>query len=84
MLTAAVRDLHRSHPGRFVTDVRTACPALWLENPDITSLEEDDARAAVIDCRHPLIHRSNTQPLPRLTLWRFPSCGGAEHSEKKI
>ena len=65
MLTAAVRDLHRCYPGRFVTDVRTSCPALWLENPYLTPLEEDDARVEVIDCHYPLIHRSNTQP------WHF-------------
>src|SRR5690349_876674 len=29
MLTAAVRDLHRTFPGQFLTDVRTACGALW-------------------------------------------------------
>jgi hypothetical protein len=28
MLTAAVRDLHRAHPGEFLTDVRTSCPGL--------------------------------------------------------
>ena len=26
MLTAAVRDLHRAHPGEFLTDVRTSFP----------------------------------------------------------
>ena len=65
MLTAAVRDLHLCYPGEFTTDVRTSCPALWLENPYITPLEEDDARVEVIDCQYPLIHRSNTQP------WHF-------------
>ena len=65
MLTAAVRDLHQCYPGKFVTDVRTSCPALWLENPHLTPLEEDDARVEVIDCHYPLIHKSNTQP------WHF-------------
>ena len=27
MLTGAVRDLHRAHPGEFQIDVRTSCPA---------------------------------------------------------
>jgi ADP-heptose:LPS heptosyltransferase len=35
MLTAAVRDLHRSYPGEFVTDVRTPFPELWAHNPHI-------------------------------------------------
>ena len=42
MLTAAVRDLHRCHPGRFVTDVRTSCPDLWRYNPYLTPLDEHD------------------------------------------
>ena len=33
MLTAAVRDLHLTYPGEFVTDVRTSCPELWESNP---------------------------------------------------
>lgn len=32
-LTAAVRDLHRTHPGRYLTDVRTPFQALWEHNP---------------------------------------------------
>jgi hypothetical protein len=28
MLTAAVRDLHRAHPGELLADVRTSCPDL--------------------------------------------------------
>ena len=42
MLTAAVRDLHCCYPGQFQTDVRTSCPALWLENPHLTPLDEND------------------------------------------
>lgn len=62
MLTAAVRDLHRCHPGEFVTDVRTACPDLWLHNPLLTPLDEQDPDVTVIDCHYPLIHRSNQEP----------------------
>ncbi len=50
MLTAAVRDLHRS------------CPALWENNPYLTPLADDDPDAEVIDCEYPLIHSSNTRP----------------------
>ena len=35
MLTEAARDLHRSHPGEFMTDVRTPFPDLWAHNPYI-------------------------------------------------
>lgn len=62
MLTAAVRDLHLSHPGAFVTDVRTPCPALWEHNAYITPLDEGDPDVRVIECEYPLIHRSNHLP----------------------
>jgi len=62
MLTAAVRDLHRCYPGRFLTDVRTSCPDLWLGNPWLTPLEESDPEAKVIECHYPIIHKSNTTP----------------------
>ena len=62
MLTAAVRDLHRCHPGEFVTDVRTSCPDLWLHNPLLTPLDDQDPEVTVVDCHYPLIHRSNQEP----------------------
>lgn len=65
MLTAAVRDLHKCHPGVFVTDVRTSCPDLWLYNPLLTPLDESDPDVEVVCCEYPLIHRSNQEP------WHF-------------
>ena len=65
MLTAAIRDLHRSYPGRYQTDVRTPCPQLWENNPFITPLDENDPVVRKIHCHYPLIHRSNTGP------WHF-------------
>ena len=62
MLTAAVRDLHRCYPGRFITDVRTSCPHLWENNPFIAPLDEDDADVLTIRCEYPLIHQSNSLP----------------------
>ncbi len=62
MLTAAVRDLHRAHPGEFLTDVRTSCPDLWRHNPHLTPLSENDPDVEVVDCHYPLIHRSNQEP----------------------
>ncbi len=62
MLTAAVRDLHRSCPGEYLTDVRSPCPALWEHNPFITAIADDDPEVRVIDCQYPLIHRSNHAP----------------------
>jgi hypothetical protein len=65
MLTAAVRDLHKSNPGLFHTDVRTSSPEFWENNPHITSLDEEEPWVTTIDCDYPLIHRSNTEP------WHF-------------
>jgi len=62
MLTAAVQALHAQHPARFLTDVRTPCPALWRHNPHITSLRDDDPEARHIECHYPLVHRSNQLP----------------------
>lgn len=62
MLTAAVRDLHQCYPGKFLTDVRTPCQALWENNPNITSLADDDPDAQSIECHYPLIHQSNQRP----------------------
>jgi glycosyltransferase involved in cell wall biosynthesis len=62
MLTAAVRDLHRCYPSRFLTDVRTPFPALWENNPYLTPLPEHGTDVKVIDCGYPLIHNSNNTP----------------------
>ena len=59
VLTAAVRDLHRSYPGRFVTDVRTACDDLLLGNPYVTRLDRHDR---VVEAACPSINGSNGRP----------------------
>lgn len=63
MLTAAVRDLHRCYPGRYLTDVDTDCPELWENNPYLTPLERGDADVRVIECRYPLIEQANDRPV---------------------
>lgn len=62
MLTAAVRDLHRAYPGRFVTAVQTSCPDLWRHNPYVVPAAEMGTPDRVIDCQYPLVHDSNRQP----------------------
>lgn len=62
MLTAAVRDLHRHYPGKFLTDVRTLCPELWEHNPYLTPLRDNDSAAERIDCEYPLIDHCNHRP----------------------
>ena len=60
LLTAAVRDLHLSYPGLFITDVRTPYPEIWEHNPYIKPLDEKDKNVQRIQCSYPLIHQSNT------------------------
>lgn len=62
MLTAAVRDLHLTYPGQFLTDVRTSCPALWENNPYITPLSAHDSDAQTIECQYPMVSKSNQLP----------------------
>ncbi len=62
MLTAAVRDLHFWHPGKFVTDVRTPCRELWENNPHITPLSENDPGVEPVECSYPLIDRADSAP----------------------
>ena len=59
LLSAAVRDLHLSYPGKFLTDVRTSCEELWEHNPYLTHLEEGARGVEVIDCHYPLINQCN-------------------------
>jgi ADP-heptose:LPS heptosyltransferase len=62
MLSAAVRDLHLSHPGKFETDLWTSCPAIWENNPYVTKLDPDDSGVEQIKCDYPLINQSNQRP----------------------
>jgi ADP-heptose:LPS heptosyltransferase len=59
MMTAAVRDLHLAHPGRFLTDVRTPIPQLWENNPYVTTLSEQGRGVQMVPMRYDLIHESN-------------------------
>ncbi len=62
MLTAAVRDLHLSFPGQFLTDLRTSCAELWEHSPYVTTLDENGPEVEDIHCEYPLIHQSNHLP----------------------
>lgn len=59
MLTAAIRDLHKSYPGWFLTDVRTSCADLWEYNPYITPLKDSDPEVIQFKAAYDLIHTSN-------------------------
>jgi len=60
MMTAAIRDLHKSCPNQFITDVRTLYPDIWLNNPYISSLQDSDGE--MIEFRCDLIHKCNSAP----------------------
>ena len=62
MLTATVRDLHCSHPGKFITGVSTPFPDLWEFNPHITELDSEASDVEVITMHYPAIHDSNEGP----------------------
>ena len=60
LLTAALRDLHRAHPGRFLVDVRTPFDDLWLHNPWLTPMGDDEGE--VVECDYALMEESNHAP----------------------
>lgn len=62
MLTAAVRDLHRAQPDRFVTAVQTSCPDLWRHNPYVVAANELGEPDRILDCQYPLVHEANRRP----------------------
>jgi hypothetical protein len=63
VLSGALRDLHRCHPGEFATDVRTSCPAIFEHNPLVTPLDENDPGVTILECKYPLIARSNERTI---------------------
>jgi hypothetical protein len=65
MLTAAVRDLHLSHPGVFATELRTIGKSVWENNPHVTKFVKNEPEVQELRCEYPLIHRSNKTP------WHF-------------
>lgn len=62
MLTAAVRDLHRSNPGAFATDVRTRHPDIWTSNPWITPLREGVDGVESVDACYTSVSESGHSP----------------------
>ncbi len=59
MLTAAVRELSRQHPGRFRINIDTSAGELWENNPYLDRTVARGAGVRVIECGYNLIHRSN-------------------------
>jgi hypothetical protein len=65
-MTAAVYSLHRAHPGRFRTAVRTRWREVWEHNPDLTPPEDG---AAELQMHYPAIHKSNERAVHFMQGW---------------
>ena len=54
VMTNAIRDLHKAHPGKFLTDVRTPCSEIFQNNPYITALSYnvEDYQRFNEECSH--------------------------------
>ena len=57
VLSAAIRDLNKAHPGRFQFMMDTSCPMIFTGNPYLIKFPEFSARKVV--AKYPLIHQSN-------------------------
>jgi len=62
MMLYAITSLHRTYPGEYVTDVRSAAPGIFEYNPIITPIKSGELGAQTIDMHYPHINSSNTHP----------------------
>lgn len=58
-MTPALHALHTQYPGRFQTDIRTSCDAIFENNPYITKLDGGEE----ITIKNVLINDSDTRPV---------------------
>lgn len=58
MMTAAVRDLHRAYPGRFLTAISSPHPYIWEGNPHISDFPIGEGNLIEMDCSR-LLARAN-------------------------
>jgi hypothetical protein len=63
MLLFAIKSLHDSYPGQFITDVRCPAREIFEGSPYITPLSENDPGVVMLQAEYPTIHRSNTHPV---------------------
>lgn len=56
-MTRAVADLKQTYPS-WKIDVRTPCPEIWENNPNLTPLNEDDEEVEIFDIQYPGINQS--------------------------
>ena len=49
VMTNALRDLHLAHPGKYETEIRTACQEIFENNPYNTKLDYNNAEYEIIN-----------------------------------
>jgi len=66
VMTAAVRDLAKAHPGEYKIHVATSCKEIWDNNPYVTHVADlennEDDKFTRYDIHYPLINQSNQRP----------------------
>ena len=67
MLLHTLVSLHKTYPGKFITDVRCSAPDIFKYNPLVTKIALDDEEAQIVDMHYPQIHQSNNRPLRFIT-----------------
>lgn len=65
--TVALRSLHESYPGKFVTDIRGTATEIWQNNPYVTAIPDDDPDATRIKMEYPSVNYSNGTPATFIT-----------------
>lgn len=58
-MSAAIYNLHETHPNKYVTDVKTSCNDIFAANPYITPVPPQDDDSTVVEMHYPAIDRSN-------------------------
>ena len=58
MLSACIRDIKRWYP-HILLDVRTSCNDIWINNPLLTDLDQNDPSVFELDMQYEIIHKSN-------------------------
>lgn len=69
-MTAAVRDLALSHPGRFAIHIKSECPELWEHNPHLTGnwhTQSPTGMRRIRVCCQPQLNIANTTRLHYVT-----------------
>ena len=52
VMTNAIRDLHKAYPGKYLTDVRSPAPDIFINNPYITKLDYNEKEYNVLNAAY--------------------------------